>query len=73
MSTVYWILVVVAALSIVLGIVEHFGVTALSNLGVTAAFSAFANNCLLLAIALAVGKRLCAPVGKEPSEGKPSE
>ncbi|MBM3472616.1 MAG: hypothetical protein FJX75_04990 [Armatimonadetes bacterium] len=71
MSTVYWLLVAAAAVSIVLGVVEHFGGMFLQPLGITQAFSALADNCLLLAIALAVGELFRAGAGKAPAEDAP--
>ena len=65
MSNVYWALIAVAAVSVVLGIIEHFGGRFLRHIASPRAFLWFADTCLLMAIALVVGRFLKGPESKE--------
>jgi len=65
-STAYWILIVIAVLSLVAGMVTHLTgpVLGTSSRG----FLSLTDACLLLAIALAAGRLLKCPAGKPEAE-----
>jgi hypothetical protein len=61
-STAYWVLIVVAVVAILAGLVTHVvgPIAGTSSRG----FISLADACLLLAIALAVGRLLPSPAAK---------
>ena len=62
MSTAYWVLITVAVISLVAGVVAHVvgPIAGTSSRG----FVSLTDACLLLAIALAVGRLLQSPAPK---------